>query len=204
MCLAVAEPASTSSAATDSVVLSGKVTDASGHGWPLYVTITVDGVPGGPFFTDPHTGKYTLRLPPGTTYTIHVNAKYPGYQEQSQTVSPGEANSLKNVNVGLPIDELACTAPAGPWCDCLAASIPQATAWRRSEHACASRRRATWRQMVAASSAMRPSPFSAGDLGVEPAAGVSSEGSRGPADWTPFICILLIDDERAPGVHLGG
>lgn len=111
MCLAVAEPASTSSAATNSVVLSGKVTDVSGHGWPLYATITVDGVSGGPFFTDPHTGKYTLRLPPDITYTLHVNANYPGYQEQSQTVTLGTANSLRNVNVGLPIDELACTAP---------------------------------------------------------------------------------------------
>jgi hypothetical protein len=69
MCLAVAEPASTSSAATNSVVLSGKVTDVSGHGWPLYATITVDGVSGGPFFTDPHTGKYTLRLPRRTLLT---------------------------------------------------------------------------------------------------------------------------------------
>ena len=44
---------------------SGTVTDGSGHGWPLYATITVDGVPGGPVFTDPYTGHYSLTLPQG-------------------------------------------------------------------------------------------------------------------------------------------
>ena len=45
--------------------VSGTVTDGSGHGWPLYATITVDGVPGGPVYTDPYTGHYSLTLPQG-------------------------------------------------------------------------------------------------------------------------------------------
>src|SRR6185437_7852449 len=49
--------------------VSGVVTDGSGHSWPLYARITVDGVPGGPVFTDPATGHYSLSLPQGQTYT---------------------------------------------------------------------------------------------------------------------------------------
>ena len=41
--------------------VSGVVTDGSGHSWPLYARITVDGVPGGPVFTDPATVTGLLR-----------------------------------------------------------------------------------------------------------------------------------------------
>ena len=43
-----------------SVTLSGNVTDGSGHGWPLYARIDVAGKPGGPLFTDPITGHYSI------------------------------------------------------------------------------------------------------------------------------------------------
>ena len=56
------------------------VKDGSGHGWPLYAQITVDGVPGGPVFTDPATGRYEPAAARPDDYTLHVTAEYPGYQ----------------------------------------------------------------------------------------------------------------------------
>jgi Carboxypeptidase regulatory-like domain len=44
--------------------VSGTVTDGSGHGWPLYAQITIDGMPGGPIWSDPATGHYTVTSPP--------------------------------------------------------------------------------------------------------------------------------------------
>ncbi len=89
--------------------ISGVVTDASGHGWPLYARITVDGVPGGPVFTDPATGHYSLSLPQGQTYTLHIIAAYPGYQPVTQNVTVG--TSAVNANVSVPVDSVACNAP---------------------------------------------------------------------------------------------
>jgi N-acetylneuraminic acid mutarotase len=89
--------------------ISGVVTDASGHGWPLYARITVDGIPGGPVFTDPATGHYSLSLPQGQTYTLHITAAYPGYQAVTQNVTLG--TSAVNANVSVPVDSVACNAP---------------------------------------------------------------------------------------------
>ena len=66
-------------AAVARVTVSGKVTDSSGQGWPLYATISVDGVPGGPVYTNPKTGAYSLQLPVNADYTFHVASAYPGY-----------------------------------------------------------------------------------------------------------------------------
>ena len=60
--------------------ITGTVTDGSGHGWPLYATITVDGVPGGPVFTDPAPGTTASPCRRAQTYTLHVTPVYPGYQ----------------------------------------------------------------------------------------------------------------------------
>ncbi|MGH3416915.1 MAG: carboxypeptidase regulatory-like domain-containing protein, partial [Actinocrinis sp.] len=62
------------------VAVTGKVTDGSGQGWPLYSSITVDGAPGGAVYTNPTTGKYSVNLPVDGTYTLHVSANYPGYK----------------------------------------------------------------------------------------------------------------------------
>jgi N-acetylneuraminic acid mutarotase len=91
------------------VTVSGTVTDGSGHGWPLYAKITVDGVPGGPVFTDPVTGGYTMQLPQGATYQLHVTANYPGYQALSLAVPVGTADVAQNFSV--PVDAAACDAP---------------------------------------------------------------------------------------------
>ncbi len=89
--------------------VSGTVTDGSGHNWPLYARIVVDGVPGGPAFTDPFTGHYSLNLPQGATYHLHVTPIYGGYQTVDVTVDLGTTNTVANVAV--PVDAQGCTAP---------------------------------------------------------------------------------------------
>ena len=96
-------------AAVARVTLSGVVTDGSGKGWPLYSSITVDGTPGGPIFTNPRTGAYSLQLPVNATYTLHVTAEYPGYQPAVQQVVVGTSAVVQNIAV--PIDTAACDAP---------------------------------------------------------------------------------------------
>ncbi|MER5915860.1 carboxypeptidase regulatory-like domain-containing protein [Streptomyces sp. NPDC001982] len=89
--------------------VSGKVTDGSGHGWPLYAKITADRVPGGPVFTDPGTGAYSLKLPQGASYTLHVTANYPGYQAVDKTVQVATAD--QTLDVAVPVDSAAAQAP---------------------------------------------------------------------------------------------
>ncbi|MER5916010.1 carboxypeptidase regulatory-like domain-containing protein [Streptomyces sp. NPDC001982] len=92
-----------------SQTISGKVTDGSGHGWPLYAKITAEGVPGGPVWTDPATGAYTLTLPRGHDYTLHITASLPGYQEVKKTVTFGDARAT--VNFPVPADPWQATTP---------------------------------------------------------------------------------------------
>ncbi|MEV6013310.1 carboxypeptidase regulatory-like domain-containing protein [Streptomyces sp. NPDC051976] len=102
----------TTSFALDAVpthTVTGRVTDGSGHGWPLYAKITADGVPGGPVFTDPATGAYTLTLPEGSSYTLHVTANYPGYVKTDKSVTVGTADQTANISV--PVDAVAAQAP---------------------------------------------------------------------------------------------
>ena len=51
-------------------VVTGTVTDGSGHGWPLYARIDIDGFPGGPVFTDPVTGAVQRRA--ARVHRVHV------------------------------------------------------------------------------------------------------------------------------------
>ncbi len=88
--------------------ISGKVTDGSGHGWPLYAAITAEGVPGAPVYTNPYTGAYSLTLPSGATYALHVTSVYSGYQAVDTNVTLGSANVTKNIPV--PVDAASCTA----------------------------------------------------------------------------------------------
>ncbi|WP_344319729.1 carboxypeptidase regulatory-like domain-containing protein, partial [Actinocatenispora thailandica] len=89
--------------------VTGKVTDGSGHDWPLYAKITVDGVPGGPVYTNPYTGKYSLSLPTGKDYTVHATAQLPGYTGTDAAVSVRDTDVHKNLT--LLVDQQACTAP---------------------------------------------------------------------------------------------
>ncbi|MFG3102498.1 carboxypeptidase regulatory-like domain-containing protein [Streptomyces sp. NPDC048182] len=98
--------------------VTGKVSDGSGHGWPLYATVTADGVPGAPVFTDPGTGRYRLRLPEGRAYTLRFAAQYPGYRTVTKEVTVGRG--ARTVDAAIPVDAEAATAagyelrPTGP------------------------------------------------------------------------------------------
>ncbi|MGW5351000.1 carboxypeptidase regulatory-like domain-containing protein [Streptomyces sp. NPDC004031] len=72
------------------VTVSGRVTDGSGHGWPVYTALQIDnGVPGGPFYADPFTGRYSIELPEKGSYTLHALPQYAGYQPRDLTVTTG-------------------------------------------------------------------------------------------------------------------
>ena len=87
------------------VTVSGTVADASGHGWPMYASIQVDdGIPGGPFYTDPKTGKYSIQLPENETYTLHTASDYAGYTRQDVSVTTQSTNKVQNI--GLAADTL--------------------------------------------------------------------------------------------------
>ena len=89
--------------------ISGTVTDGSGHGWPMRAKITVDGYPGGPVYSDPVTGRYSVSLPAGTTYQLHVTpADLDGYVDQDLSVALGEADVREDV--ALRVDATTCTA----------------------------------------------------------------------------------------------
>ena len=92
-----------------SSTVNGTVADDSGHGWPLYAKVEADGVPGGPVFTDPGTGHFSLTLPRGADYTLHVTPVYPGYQTASKTITVGA--SAQNITVPVKVDAYGCTAP---------------------------------------------------------------------------------------------
>jgi Carboxypeptidase regulatory-like domain len=98
-------------APTPTQTVSGTVTDGSGHGWPLYAEVTSDDGAGhtSSAFTDPATGRYALRLLPGAAYTLHISAGYPGYQAIDKAITLGASDVTEDV--GLRIDEVACTAP---------------------------------------------------------------------------------------------
>lgn len=89
--------------------VTGTVTDGSGHAWPLYAEVSVDGVPGGPAYTDPYTGRYSLDLPSKHDYTLHVTPLESGYTPAKATVSLGTADVNKNVAVK--VDAQTCAAP---------------------------------------------------------------------------------------------
>jgi N-acetylneuraminic acid mutarotase len=88
------------------VTVSGKVADASGHGWPMYASIQVDnGIPGSPFPTDPKTGAYSIQLPENGAYTLHTTSNYTGYAEQDVAVTTQGTDKVQNI--GLTADTLA-------------------------------------------------------------------------------------------------
>lgn len=91
-----------------SVKVSGTVTDGSGHGYPLYARIDVDGRPGGAIYTDPVTGRYSVDLPQNAAYQVKFTALLPGYQVVNRTISVGTGNLTSDVAV--PVDP-GCTAP---------------------------------------------------------------------------------------------
>ncbi|MPZ29083.1 MAG: S8 family serine peptidase, partial [Micromonosporaceae bacterium] len=96
--------------AVDSATVRGTITDGSGHGWPIYARVDVDGVPVSTF-TDPLTGQYELSLPVNDSYTIQVTSQYPGYDGHTADVDLGESDVT--VDVSLLVDELRCREAPG-------------------------------------------------------------------------------------------
>ncbi|TCM40949.1 subtilisin family serine protease [Kribbella sp. VKM Ac-2568] len=101
-------------ASAPTVNVGGTVTDGSGHGWPLYAKVSVEG-PGGVFdYTTPTNGRYTLKVPSSASYSLKIESQLPGYQTVSQPITVGTGNLTKNVAVGVRTD--ACTtAPGYKW-----------------------------------------------------------------------------------------
>ncbi|MEV6965891.1 S8 family serine peptidase [Hamadaea sp. NPDC051192] len=93
--------------------VSGTVTDGSGHGWPLYAKLMIDGYTEGPIFTDPVTGRYSVRLPASTAYQVHVFPQYDGYATSDRTVQLGDADLTYDLS--LTADQSSCTAPGYRW-----------------------------------------------------------------------------------------
>src|SRR5215469_1656575 len=91
-----------------SVHVTGTVTDGSGHGWPLHASIAITGKPGGPVWTNPATGAYSVALPQNATYALTVTTDLPGYQVVNDTVTVGTSDVTHNISV--PVDP-SCTAP---------------------------------------------------------------------------------------------
>ncbi|MGX1668136.1 carboxypeptidase regulatory-like domain-containing protein [Streptomyces sp. NPDC055400] len=90
------------------VAVSGTVKDDSGHDWPLYASVSVKGEPTSAVHTDPVTGRYTIQLPENDTYTLQVDASYPGYRRVTEDVTV--AGSGLTRNVGVKVDEAGCSA----------------------------------------------------------------------------------------------
>ncbi|MFI1092642.1 carboxypeptidase regulatory-like domain-containing protein [Streptomyces sp. NPDC020917] len=96
--------------------VSGTVTDASGHGWPMRTEITVDGAPGAVAYSDPYTGRYSLSLPEGARYTLHAtSADLPGYRESDVPLDLTAGTGTVRADVGMKIDGNTCTAPGYAW-----------------------------------------------------------------------------------------
>ncbi|RKS75544.1 Kelch motif protein [Motilibacter peucedani] len=84
--------------------LSGTVRDGSGHGWPLPAAVTVDDVPGGTLHTSPYSGHYSIDLPAGGPYTVHVTPRAPGYAPVTRQVRVAASGTVEDLE--LPVDAL--------------------------------------------------------------------------------------------------
>jgi subtilisin family serine protease len=96
--------------AAPTVSVGGTITDGSGHGWPLYAKVSVQGQGGVYDYTTPTNGRYSFKVPASATYTLTVESQIPGYQTTSLPITVGAGNLTKNVAV--PVRSDAClTAP---------------------------------------------------------------------------------------------
>ncbi|MEW2546844.1 kelch repeat-containing protein [Streptomyces sp. NPDC047002] len=91
-----------------SATVSGKVTDGSGHGWPLYARIGVAGDPNA-VWTDPATGAYRVTLPRDADFTLDVAAVSPGYRALTRKIHVGARPVT--VDLRLTADPWTATAP---------------------------------------------------------------------------------------------
>ncbi|MEU1369176.1 carboxypeptidase regulatory-like domain-containing protein [Streptomyces sp. NPDC005803] len=90
------------------VHVRGKIKDGSGHGWPLYARLAVEGSPEAPAWTDPATGAYDILLPRDADYSLDVTAVLPGYEAATREVTV--ARKAVTADVSLTADPDAATA----------------------------------------------------------------------------------------------
>jgi subtilisin family serine protease/N-acetylneuraminic acid mutarotase len=95
--------------ALPAATVTGTVTDASGHGWPLYARIEIEGYPLGPVFTDPFTGQYSVELVESTDFVFRVTAVSGGYVEDERPVGPLAGDAVEDF--ALAVDAELCDAP---------------------------------------------------------------------------------------------
>jgi hypothetical protein len=93
-------------AAAPSGIISGTVKDSAGN-WPLYARIDIAGFPGGPVYTNPVTGEYSVTLV-GAPYTFTVTALTGGYVDE---VLPVTVSGNATQDFALDADLVACSAP---------------------------------------------------------------------------------------------
>jgi len=101
-------------AAAPTVNVGGTITDGSGHGWPLYAKVSIEGPGGVSDFTTPTNGRYSFKVPSSSTYSLKVESQYPGYQTVSEPITVGAGNLTKNVAVPVRTDTCT-TAPGYKW-----------------------------------------------------------------------------------------
>ncbi|GAB3440937.1 hypothetical protein GCM10027436_24900 [Actinophytocola sediminis] len=94
------------------VTVSGRVSDGSGHGWPVHAALTFPGYPANPVYTDPATGDYSLRLP-ATEYEVTVDPVDDGYATSTSLLRPEGADIRFDQQVT--VDPEACVAPGYGW-----------------------------------------------------------------------------------------
>ncbi|MGH3447989.1 MAG: Kelch repeat-containing protein, partial [Nocardioidaceae bacterium] len=108
---ALSVPAATADAAdaAGTVTLSGVVRDGSGHSWPMWAKVSVEGLPGAVTYTTPANGHYSLEVPADSTYTVHVDSKYPGYRDLTTQGEVASRNTVANLRTRVDAD--SCVAP---------------------------------------------------------------------------------------------
>ncbi|WP_326820742.1 S8 family serine peptidase [Streptosporangium sp. NBC_01756] len=84
-----------------------RVADGSGHGWPIYAALTVEGT-SRTWFTAPGDGRAALDLPVGGTYQVTVTPRYPGYRPVTGQIT---VESDMSANFAAEIDATSCSAP---------------------------------------------------------------------------------------------
>ncbi|MFI1092646.1 carboxypeptidase regulatory-like domain-containing protein [Streptomyces sp. NPDC020917] len=99
----------------DTAPVSGRVTDASGHGWPMRAKITVKGQPGVFAYSDPYTGAYSIPLPKGGAYTLQATSADLTAYEPAEVPVDLTTGTAPATDIGLTIDRNACTAPGYGW-----------------------------------------------------------------------------------------
>ncbi|MET7283095.1 S8 family serine peptidase [Kribbella sp. NPDC005582] len=97
-------------ASSPQVSVGGTISDGSGHGWPLYAKVSVEGAGGVFDYTTPTNGRFSFKVPGGASYNLKVESQIPGYETTTVPVTVGTTNVTKNVAVKVRQDS-CLTAP---------------------------------------------------------------------------------------------